>query len=690
LALLILIGIKIWYLLSQMTDREEPPGKRRARSYTSLSNPIFDLKYRKVGIQLSKGALTAMKDHKISLSSRVKYEFDKMISKGPFTLGIWLAFATLFMVLFVSLVVHISRIDPALGLPAIFWTMLLQALAPNPVDVNAGPWRFLLAMLVITLGGIFMVSIFIGIVTSGLENKVQSLRRGRSKVIEKNHTVILGWDEHIFTIISELAIAYETHARSCIVILGDKDKVEMEDEIRAKVHHNKKTEIVCRSGNPIDMADLEIVSLNSARSIIILAPEGEDADNCVIKTLLAITNNPHRRAQPFHIVTEIQDVTNMEAARLVGKEEATIFLISDIIAHIIAQTCRQSGLSVVYTELLNFEGDEIYFNEQPELVGHTFGEALLMYEDSAVIGLLPHGGEPRLNPPMDIIVQSGDMLIVVSENETTVHLSHLHNPPVQANLIRLQTPRKPEPEFTLILGWNKRGATIISELDQYVPPGSMTTVVDELAEVGIEIDQIKEALKNQAITFRTGNITDRKTLNSLSIENYNHVIVLADLEEFEAQVVDARTLITLLHLRDIDDQAGHPFSIVSEMLDVRNRNLAEITHVDDFIVSDELASLLMAQISENKDLRLVFDDLFYSEGSEIYLKPAADYVMTGKPVNFFTVVEAARRKGEVALGYILYETASDPARSFGVVLNPEKSRELIFTPNDRLVLLAEH
>jgi voltage-gated potassium channel Kch len=630
-----------------------------------------------------------MKDQKISISSRIKYSFDKTLSKGPLSMGLWLALATFLLVLVVSLVVYITRIDPALGLPAIFWTMLLQALAPNPVDVNAGPWRFLMAMLVITLGGIFMVSIFIGVVTSSLENKIESLRRGRSKVIEKDHTVILGWDEHIFTIIAELTIAYETHPKSCIVILGDKDKVEMEDEIRAKVHHLNKTEVVCRSGNPIELSDLEIVSINTARSIIVLSPEGEDADNCVIKSLLAITNNPHRRIQPFHIVTEIHDQTNMEAARLVGKDEATILLISDIIAHIIAQTCRQSGLSVVYTELLNFEGDEIYFNEEPELIGHTFGDALLMYTDSAVIGLHPKGGAPKLNPAMDTIIQPGDRIIVVSKDDTTIHLSPKDKPLVQIDLIHLQAPKAAEPEYTLMLGWNKRGPTIICELDHYVAPGSKIMVVDEQSDVESELRQIQKTLNNQEIAFQIGNITDRRTLNNLNIEKFKHVIVLADLDAFQAQRVDARTLITLLHLRDIDEKAGHPFSIVSEMLDVSNRNLAVITHVDDFIVSDELASLLMAQISENKELSHVFDDLFYPEGSEIYLKPAVDYIKIGEPVNFFTVVEAARGKGEVALGYRLSQDANDPAKFFGVVLNPEKSKEVIYSPTDRLVLLAE-
>lgn len=125
------------------------------------------------------------------------------------------------------------------------------------------------------------------------------------------------------------------------------------------------------------------------------------------------------------------------------------------------------------------------------------------------------------------------------------------------------------------------------------------------------------------------------------------------------------------------------------MLDVRNRKLAEITQVDDFIVSDELASLMMAQISENIELSHVFDDLFYPEGSEIYLKPVANYVRTGEPVNFYTVVEAARSKGEVALGYRLSKDANEPLKAYGVVLNPAKSKEVIYLPTDRLVVLAE-
>src|SRR5207244_13161439 len=137
----------------------------------------------------------------------------------------------------------------------------------------------------------------------------------------------------------------------------------------------------------------------------------------------------------------------------------------------------------------------------------------------------------------------------------------------------------------------------------------------------------------------------------LDVASFDHVITVSYSDGLRPQEADSRTLVTLLHLRDIAEQRGHRFNIVSEMLDVRNRQLAEVTRADDFIVSDNLVSLMLAQIAENKELSAVFQDLFDAEGNELYLKPAGDYVELERPVSFYTVVEAARRRGEVASGY---------------------------------------
>jgi hypothetical protein len=122
---------------------------------------------------------------------------------------------------------------------------------------------------------------------------------------------------------------------------------------------------------------------------------------------------------------------------------------------------------------------------------------------------------------------------------------------------------------------------------------------------------------------------------------------------------------------------------VSEMLDLRTRALAEVTHADDFIVSSRLVSLLMAQVAENPRLNAVFSDLFDPGGSEIYLRPAPDYVEAGSEVTFATIVESGRRRGEVAIGYRV--VSSD---GHGVRINPPKSDRVRLSATDMVIVLA--
>jgi ion channel POLLUX/CASTOR len=167
------------------------------------------------------------------------------------------------------------------------------------------------------------------------------------------------------------------------------------------------------------------------------------------------------------------------------------------------------------------------------------------------------------------------------------------------------------------------------------------------------------------------------------------VIVLSYSDTKEVQEADACTLMTLLHLRDIAERSHTEMSLVSEMLDVQNCTLAEVTHANDFIVSKKLISLIITQVSENKALNAVFTEIFDPDGSEIYLKPASQYVQLNTPVNFYTVVEAAARRGEIAIGYRLKASSEDAEKSYGVTLNPNKAEKVHFSKDDCIVVLSE-
>ncbi len=626
-----------------------------------------------------------------TFKQRFQYWFDNYMSRGTGAMLTGLFVLSVLIIFSVAALVKLTNTAPnGESFLEVAWMGLLRTLDSGTMGGDVGSPFFLLMMLVVTFGGVFVVSALIGIINNSIEDKMDELRKGRSSVLENDHTLILGWSSQIFTIISELVLANESRkSGAIIVVLAEQDKVEMEDAISERIPDLKNTRVICRSGNPIDLTDLEIASPHTARSIIVLA-EGSDPDTHVIKSVLALTNNPNRRAEPYHIVTQIRDPKNMDVVRMLGvKDTVQPILTNDLIARVVAQTSRQSGLSIVYTELMNFGGDEIYFKELPALFGKTYGEALHAFEDSTLMGIRKADGTVAMSPAMDTRIESGDQVFVIAEDDDKIRLSGHSRIPLDEKLIRANGKGfTPKPERTLLLGWNRSGATIIRELDNYVAKGSQVMIVSDIYDLEKQLRLETGKLKNQKIAVQEGDIRDRALLEKLEVTEYDHVIVLA-YHHLEQQEADAITLVTLLHLRDIAEHDETPFSIISEMLDLRNRELAEAARVDDFIVSEHLISLMMTQLSENAELLGVFTDMFDPEGAEIYLKPVGEYVATGQPVNFYTVTEAARRRNETAIGYRIMSESHDADKSYGVHTNPKKSAAVSFSPEDKIIVIAE-
>lgn len=631
---------------------------------------------------------------KQSTKARIKYRFDNFMSAGSTKLISYLGVAAMFTVLIIAAVLYMGNIHPdevtRLNFVDTYWTSLMHILDPGTIGEHDGHWDFRLFMFLVTLLGIVIVSTLIGLISNGIMDKLDQLRKGRSFVIEQDHVLILGWSSKIFTIIPELIIANENQKNPKIVILADKDKVDMEDEIKDKIGNTKNTKIICRTGNPIDLHDLEIGNPVNSKSIIILDKENENSDSQIIKTILAIISSPHRRKAPYHITAEIENKRNFEVAKMVGKDEVELILSDDFVSKIMVQTSRQSGLSVVYIELMDFGGDEIYFIEEPKLVGKTFREAIFSYEDSAIIGMqFASDNHVEVNPPMSTVIQPGDQLIGITEDDDTMVISNRTNFNLEEGFIRATKLEETGPESILLIGWNNRARTIIQELDNYVQPGSRLKVISKFDDARVILDKLKKNVVNLSIEFEMLDTTDRNVLESMECPTYDYIMLLCYQEYFPIQEADAQTLITLLHLRNISSRSPRKMNIVSEMLDMRNRQLADITSADDFIVSDKLLSLLMTQVAENKFLMRVFEDLFDADGSEIYIKPVTDYIKLGKPVNFYTILESAARKNEVAIGYRKISEARNANMGYGVVVNPKKSDLITFTDKDKIIVLSE-
>lgn len=625
-----------------------------------------------------------------SWRARLRYEFDKSMAAGPIALIGWLAIISLIIIVLAGIFLALTGIAQDGAQPMSFvegaWESLMRTMDAGTMGGDLG-WDFRGVSLVVTIAGIFIFSALIGVLSSGLEEKLGDLRKGRSQVLEKDHTIIFNWSPSIFDIISELVIANQSRRKPRIVIMARKDKIEMEDEIADKIGKLGNTRVICRSGDPTDLYDINIVNPQASRSMIVLSPESDNADSEVIKTVLALVNDPERRPEPYLIAAEIRDARNADVARIVGGKELQLILADDLISRIVVHSSRQSGLSGVYSELLDFDGCEIYTVEQPDLAGKSFGASVMAYERCTLIGYCDTDDNVHLNPPANRLFLPGERAILIAEDDTTIK-SGAGEIRVDRNAILAAPARISKPERTLILGWNRRGPIIAHELSRYVAAGSQLTIAADTPELEDEIRGLPQMSDNLQITSHIVDTSSRTELDALDIPAYDHVLVLGYSDHMAPQPADTRTLVTLLQLRKIAEKAGRHISIVSEMTDVRNRELAAVTRADDFVVSNKLVSLMLAQASENPYMAAIFGELLDEDGSEIYMRPVTDYVAIDSPVSFYTVCLAALRRGEVAIGYRQQSDMPDPRNLGGVIVNPNKSEAIAFNAEDRLIILA--
>ena len=618
--------------------------------------------------------------------ARVRYWFDSGLSRGPLVVIGWLLLLTLVVIVVAATAdtvfsfVGVNDQEQGLHFYESMWQSLLRVIDPGTF-ADDEEWSSRVLGLIITVIGIFLAGSLIGLIANLVDQKVDSLRKGRSNVMETGHTLILGWSSRVPVIVRELALANESGRRTAVVVLAPADKTEMEDALREEAAASRTTRFVCRSGNPNLPADLELVNVTGARSIIVTG----ESDASVIKTLLAVRSLDPEFTNA-HVVAEVNSGEAAASIRtLFGPRVATVD--SDtVVAELTAQACRQRGLAAVFRELLSFAGNEIYFGSFPALSGRTYGEAQLAFDSSSVIGRLRTDGRVELNPPSDAVIAEGEELIAVAGDDSTYLLSQVHR----------DAPAAPAPTEAdahavaligagrvLVVGWSALGPRVLQELDEFVEPDTIIEVVADPRLVDVPAIESSVHLHRAGLTVHPILPGGPEQVAELALHGpVTEVIVIGYRDHLDTEDADARTLLSLMAFDKV--AADHGFDsirVVAELLDHRNAPLALATGVDDFVVSDELASLLMGQLSERLELTQVFDDLFRHEGCVIELRPVDAYGVD-RLETFEDVVRAAGVHGHSAFGF---QRASDREPT----LNPDKSEPLALVADD-LVLVVRH
>lgn len=140
--------------------------------------------------------ITKPNKEEVPLKKRIAYMVDVCFSVYPYAKLLALLFATIFLIGFGGLALYAvtdGSLTEALWLS---WTFVADS--GNHADsIGIGPR---IVSVSISSGGMLIFAMMLGLVSDAISEKVDSLRKGKSEVIEKNHMLILGWSDKLVTL----------------------------------------------------------------------------------------------------------------------------------------------------------------------------------------------------------------------------------------------------------------------------------------------------------------------------------------------------------------------------------------------------------------------------------------------------------------------------------------------------------
>ncbi|CDY16373.1 BnaA02g11770D [Brassica napus] len=636
------------------------------------------------------------KKEEVPLKKRIAYSLDVCFSVYPYAKLLALLFATVVLIVYGGLALYAVSdcgVDEALWLS---WTFVADS--GNHADrIGVGPR---IVSVAISAGGMLIFATMLGLISDAISKMVDSLRKGKSEVLESNHILILGWSDKLGSLLKQLAIANKSIGGGVVVVLAERDKEEMENDIAKFEFDLMGTSVICRSGSALILADLKKVSVSNARAIIVLGSDenADQSDARALRVVLSLTGV--KEGLKGHVVVEMCDLDNEPLVKLVGGERIETVVAHDVIGRLMIQCALQPGLAQIWEDILGFENAEFYIKKWPQLDGYRFEDVLLSFPNAIPCGVkVAVDGKIVLNPSDNYVLEEGDEILVIAEDDDTYAPGSLpENPPKY-------------PEKILFCGWRRDIDDMIKVLEALLAPGSELWMFNEvpdqerekkLTDAGLNISK----LVNISLVHRQGNAVIRRHLESLPLETFDSILILAE-QSLENSIVhsDSRSLATLLLIRDIQSkrlpckdsksnvfpsscwirkmqQASDKSIVISEILDSRTKNLVSVSRISDYVLSNELVSMALAMVAEDKQINRVLEELFAEKGNELCIRPAEFYIYDQEEVCFYDIMRRARQRQEIIIGYRL--AGMDQA-----VINPsDKSKLRKWSLDDVYVVIA--
>ena len=605
-----------------------------------------------------------------TLRERFDYWFDNRVAKGSLGFIHFLIVACVFCAVLIAGLIILLGFNEEGEVAAVFWdsfATVINAWMPSFEDGSPG---YLILMSIVAILGVLFTSVLIGIITSAIEEKVDSFKRGNSLVLETDHIVLLGFTPGECTLLNQLILASDGKP-GCVVVAEDMEREEMEQNIMENLDVPKNFRIVCRTVDITDPASIEKCSVETCRTVIVNPTE----DLKTIKAILAVSALLEEKGVPEIRVNAIISRNEYRfPSSLLETNNISTLQTNDILAKLVAHSCTQNGLSKTFRELFNFEGSEFFVISMEGIEGKTFEEIMIRMDNATPIGIMREG-QTILNPPGDCLLDKNDKIIIFAENRDSAKL--ISSSDTTSSNKKLNIVNDEIETDTVIFGHNETLSIILRELPEnishvyLVAQDISDTEQEELEKVAsersLELKYITEDIKSETVLLKIARIAE-------------HIVIL-NRHDLDLDEADMETIFLLLNLRDIRKRYNLSFNITVEMQSERNQKIVSGGDNIDFLVSSSMSSLFLAQVAESPELIGAFREILSNKGNEVYLKNVGLLGITAKHTTR-ELRQIMLKQGYILLGYLDGQKVSR--------FNLPLQEELDLTSRDSLIVLGEN
>jgi Trk K+ transport system NAD-binding subunit len=619
------------------------------------------------------------------LRNIIRYRNESLLSLGTWAVLAWLGAVTALAILLSAFLLTLADVTFAgsegSSFAEDFWQTLMRVLDPGTMVADVS-WGTRLLALLVTLFGILIAGTLIGLIASGVEQRIEQMQRGRGVVIESGHVLILGASARLPVVVNQLTLASRKWRANAIVVMADAEPMELNEDVRSLVRDTRGSRLVFRSGDPSRRADLAIVAVSKARAVIVLAGDTSQGDAGVVKAVLA-AGAELGGFDRIPIIAELRDPETAESLSRAcgGKVSAVVPLQS--FARIAAFALGEPGLSQVVEELLDFGGSDIYLRPLGDLAGSSFGESVYSFTKARPIGRIRSDGNVEINPAPQTPLVEGDRLIVIADDDqAALAATELTGQPAFPTDQRPLLGAHKRHEHCVIIGWNSLGSRLLDQLQHITAAGSSVEVVyDPTLFEPNEIDTERNG--NLTVTLTPSSAVTWHLESAARASEFTSIVLLGNRRGLSIQEADGRTLLNLMVLRrELASIDGVAPRIIAELLDADNVELARMSGADDFLVSDAISSRLLVQLAEQPERRDVLLSLYAADGPSIHLVDAETLGLNSE-LKWDEIISTAYRAGLLAIGWRRSGVAGG-----GLTLNPDSSDSLHLESDDHLVVIG--